>query len=178
MGKMKKFAAKDFNNRNIEILLLYNEDQLSFVKCRSNAYLEQFLTGIMPYLTEENLPQCIDFFFRHRHQQSHIKISIWLSINVSDYGKEKPKRKTGSNNSQYSWTPYDRLVYLIGHNKTLKEMQLDCKVKTDEQENQKVVITLKLNAKVSETYEADIIDNDVRSAKDKTAAIIIERLGF
>ena len=172
MGKMEKVSAKDFNNHQLEVLLLYNEDGLSFIKCRCNSALEEFLTGIRTYLTEDNVLSCIEFFFMHRQQKLSTKISVWISKNVTG---RPPKRKKGANNQQYSWPPYERLVYLVGHYKNLQGINLDCRLNDDKT---KVVLKLRMNAQASETYEENIVDNDIVAAKNKAAANVLKRLGF
>lgn len=172
MGKVKKITTKDYSNHSLNIMLFYDEENLSFVKCSDNFLLENFLSEIIKYLTENNLQQSIEFFFQHRTQKISTRVNGWLAKNVAP---QKNKRKKGANSLQYNWPPYKRLVYIIGHYKNMQDVSLDCELNEDKT---KVKLKLWLNAKASETYEANIVDENIPAAKDEAAKKILKRLGF
>lgn len=176
---VKKILVKDFNNKELEIVLLFRDNKLSLVQCPGNVRLEKFLKKIVEYINESDLAETVKYYFRNNSDKIDELIIKWMTKqsikDIADVKKNLSKRATGCVYAN-KLPPYDKLVYILGHYKACRGITLN--YDSSSAETPQVILTLSLNSRVVETYRADIVDNNVEAAKNQAAKEILKRLGF
>ncbi len=176
---VKRILVKDFNNKELEIVLLFRDNKLSLVQCPANVRLENFLKKIVEYINESDLVETVKYYFRNNSDKIDELIIRWMSMrSIKDFADVKKKFSKRAVGCVYAnkLPPYDKLVYILGHYKACRGITLN--YDSSSAETPKVTLTLSLNCRVTEVYHADIINNNVEAAKNKAAQEILKRLGF
>ncbi len=165
---LKKVVVKDFNGNDVTVMLFMVAEKVAHVRC-ADLRLERFLTLLISNITEDNLAEVAEFFFRKKSTKVDELAESWKRQHgVSAVAAAKTKSRVAVRPSLMR--PFDRLVYILGHYKACRGVQLHVK-------ETKTQVTLRLSvARMSES--ADITNGDVPLAKDVAAEKLLKRLGF
>ena len=165
---MKKVIVSDFNNNDVTVVLFMVAEKVAHVRC-ADLRLERFLTLLISNITEDNLAEIAEYFFRKKSTKVDELAESWLKKHgVSAVAAVKTRNRVAERPSLMR--PFDRLVYILGHYKACRGVQLHVR-------ETKTQVILRLSvARMSES--ADITNGDVPLAKDKAAEKLLKRLGF
>ena len=165
---MKKVIVSDLNNNDVMVMLFMVAEKVAHVRC-ADLRLERFLTLLISNITEDNLAEIAEYFFREKSTKVDELAENWLKKHgVSAAVAEKTRSRVAERPK--FMRPFDRLVYILGHYKACRGVQLHVR-------ETKTQVILRLSvARMSES--ADITNGDVPLAKDKAAEKLLKRLGF
>lgn len=165
---LKKVVVKDFNGNDVTVMLFMVAEKVAHVRC-ADLRLERFLTLLIDSVTEENLAEIAEFFFRKKSTKVDELAESWKrqhGVSVAVVAKTRSRVAERPRLMR----PFDRLVYILGHYKACRGVQLHVR-------ETKTQVILRLSvARMSES--ADITNGDVPLAKDKAAEKLLKRLGF
>lgn len=165
---LKKVVVNDFNGNELTVVLFFIDGKVAHVRC-ADLRLERFLTLLISNITEDNLAEIAEFFFRKKSTKVDELAESWLKKHgVSAAAAVKTRNRVAERPSLMR--PFDRLVYILGHYKACRGVQLHVR-------ETKTQVILRLSvARMSES--ADITNGDVPLAKDVAAEKLLKRLGF
>ena len=176
---VKRISVRDFNNKELEIVLLFRDDELLLAQCSGNVRLEKFLKKIIKHINESELAETVKYYFRNNSDKIDELVIRWMAKHsIKDFADVKKKFSKRAVGCVYAnkLPPYDKLVYILGHYKACRGITLN--YDRSSAETPQVILTLSLNCRVTEVYHANIIDNNVEAAKNQAAQEILKRLGF
>ena len=89
---VKRILVKDFNNKELEIVLLFRDNKLSLVQCPANVRLENFLKKIVEYINESELAETVAYYFRNNSDKIDELIIRWMAKrSIKDFADVKKK---------------------------------------------------------------------------------------